>query len=225
MSGEFAVKKIGRGCERNPDGLFQPMIGSFDLHLRAEKKSPETIRTYLEGAQWFAAANLVPAGLSGWSDVKARHVQEWTVTVLGWYSDAYASNQFHVLQQFFKWHAIEDPASRAPTRSLASCRRRCATSSLPSSPRTSWPRSWLPARAADSRTAATTQSSRYSMTPGYGCLSWLVGGRRREPGEARGAVLPLSHLRRDESRLRRRGKPEFGAPSAARGSSPPHRGT
>jgi hypothetical protein len=46
------------------------------------------------------------------------------------------------------------------------------------------------------------------------------GGRRREPGEPRGGVLRLSHLRRDESRLGRRGEPEFGAPSAARGSSP-----
>jgi hypothetical protein len=52
MSGELAPKKIGRGCEHNLDaGPFQPMIGSFDLHLRAEKKSPKTIRTYLEAAQ------------------------------------------------------------------------------------------------------------------------------------------------------------------------------
>jgi integrase/recombinase XerD len=41
--------------------------------------------------------------------VKARHVQEWTVTLLGRYSDAYANNPFRALQQFFKWHATEDP--------------------------------------------------------------------------------------------------------------------
>jgi site-specific recombinase XerD len=110
MSGNIAPRKIGRGCERNLDaGPFQPMIGSFDLHLRAERKSPKTIRTYIEAAQWFAAAHLIPAGLSSWDDVKARHVQEWTVTLLGRYSDAYANNQFRALQQFFKWHATEDP--------------------------------------------------------------------------------------------------------------------
>jgi hypothetical protein len=50
MSGEIAPKKIGWGYERNLDaGPFQPMVSSFDLHLRAEKKSPKTIRTYLEG--------------------------------------------------------------------------------------------------------------------------------------------------------------------------------
>ena len=104
MSGETAPKapqKVGRGFERNLDaGPFQPMIGSFDLHLRAEKKSPKTIRTYLEAAQWFAAEYLAPLGLSDWSDVTARHVQEWTVTLLGRYSDAYANNQFRALQQF-----------------------------------------------------------------------------------------------------------------------------
>ena len=112
MSGTIAPdpKKIGRGYARNLDaGVFQPMIGSFDLHLQAEKKSPNTIRTYLDAAQWFAAERLIPAGYASWEDVKARDVQEWTVTLLGRYSDAYANNQFRALQQFFKWHATEDP--------------------------------------------------------------------------------------------------------------------
>jgi hypothetical protein len=43
MSGE-SPKKMGRGYERNLDaGQFQPMIDSWDLHLRAEKKSAKTI--------------------------------------------------------------------------------------------------------------------------------------------------------------------------------------
>jgi hypothetical protein len=62
MSGE-SPKKIGRSYKRNLDsGQFQPMIDSWDLHLRAEKKSAKTIRTYLEAAQWFAAEYLIPAG-------------------------------------------------------------------------------------------------------------------------------------------------------------------
>ena len=82
MSGEIAPKKTGRGYQRNMGaGPLQPMIGSFGLHLRAEKKSPKTIRTYLEAAQWFAAEHLIPAGIKFWADVTARHVQEWTVTL------------------------------------------------------------------------------------------------------------------------------------------------
>ena len=39
MSGE-SLKKIGRGYERNLDaGQFQPMIDSWDLHLRAERNA------------------------------------------------------------------------------------------------------------------------------------------------------------------------------------------
>ena len=110
MSGDIAPKKIGRGYTRNLEaGPFQLMIDSWDLHLRAERKSAKTVRTYLEGAQWFAAGYLIPAGLTSWDEAKARHVQEWIITLLGRYSDSYANNQFRALQQFFKWHATEDP--------------------------------------------------------------------------------------------------------------------
>jgi site-specific recombinase XerD len=106
---------VGRGFERNLNaGSLQPMIGSFELHLRAEKKSPRTIRTYIEAAQWFAAEYLIPNGIKFWSDVTARHIQEWTVTLLDRYSDSYANNQFRALQQFFKWHATEDPYEPRP---------------------------------------------------------------------------------------------------------------
>lgn len=58
MSGE-SPKKTGRGYARNLDaGQFQPMIDSWDLLLRAGKKSAKTNRTYLEAAQWFAAEYL-----------------------------------------------------------------------------------------------------------------------------------------------------------------------
>lgn len=109
MSGE-SPKKTGRGYARNlKAGQFQPMIDSWDLHLRAERKSAKTIRTYLEAAQWMAAEYLMPTGFTDWDQVEARHVQEWIITLLGRYSDCYANNQFRALQQFFKWHATEDP--------------------------------------------------------------------------------------------------------------------
>jgi integrase/recombinase XerD len=94
--------------------ILQPMISSFELHLRAEKKSPKTIRTYVEAAQWLAAEYLIPNGITDWADVKARHIQEWTVSLLDRYSDSYASNQFRALQQFFKWLATEDPDEPRP---------------------------------------------------------------------------------------------------------------
>jgi Phage integrase, N-terminal SAM-like domain len=106
---------VGRGFERNLEaGPLQPMLDSFELHLRAEKKSPKTIRTYIEAAQWLAAEYLIPNGIKFWADVRTRHVQEWTITLLDRYSDSYANNQFRALQQFFKWHATEDPDEPRP---------------------------------------------------------------------------------------------------------------
>jgi hypothetical protein len=62
LSGE-SPNKIGRSYKRNLDASrFQSMIDSWDLHLRAEGKSANTIRTYLESAPWFAAGYLIPAG-------------------------------------------------------------------------------------------------------------------------------------------------------------------
>lgn len=111
MTGE----KIGRGYRRNLDaGTFQPMIDSFDLNLRAERKAAKTVRTYTEAAQWLAAEQLLPAGLTDWSQVTARDIQQWIVTLIGRYSDQYANNQHRALQQFFKWYATEDPDNPCP---------------------------------------------------------------------------------------------------------------
>lgn len=90
-------------------GPFQPVINSFRLHLSAEGKSPKTIRTYVEAAQWFAAAHLLAhTGHTDWSDVTADDVRAWLVYLLDQYSDSYANNQYRALQQFFKWHADEE---------------------------------------------------------------------------------------------------------------------
>ena len=51
MSGDSTPKRIGCGCPRDLEvGRFQPMIDSWDLHLRAERRSAKTISTYLAAA-------------------------------------------------------------------------------------------------------------------------------------------------------------------------------
>jgi hypothetical protein len=82
---------------------------SYRLHLSAEGKSPKTVRTYVEAVQWFAAAQLVPAGGRGdWSAVTSEDVKLWLVRLLDRYSDSYANNQYRALQQFFKWYADDE---------------------------------------------------------------------------------------------------------------------
>ena len=98
-------------------GPFAPEIGSFRLHLAAEGKAPKTVRTYTEAVAWFAAAHLIPrTSCTRWEQVSGHDVQRWLVHLLTLYSDAYASNQFRALQQFFRWLAEEeqlpDPVAR-----------------------------------------------------------------------------------------------------------------
>ena len=98
-------------------GPFQPEIGSFRLHLAAEGKAAKTVRMYTEAMQWFAAAHLLPqTSRTRWEQVDKADIQRWLVWLLGRYSDAYASNQYRALQQFFKWWADEeglpDPMAR-----------------------------------------------------------------------------------------------------------------
>jgi site-specific recombinase XerC len=95
-------------------GVLQPMVGSFELHLRAEKKSPKTVRTYIEATQWLAAEYLVPAGVSDWSDVKARHVQEWTVTPAGPLLRRLRQQPVPRATAVLKWHATEDSDELRP---------------------------------------------------------------------------------------------------------------
>jgi site-specific recombinase XerC len=90
-------------------GALAAEIASFRLHLAAEGKAPKTIRLYTEAVSWFAAARLLgQAGKTGWEQADARDVQEWMARLLSRYSDAYASNQYRALQQFFKWLSAED---------------------------------------------------------------------------------------------------------------------
>lgn len=90
-------------------GAFQPAINSFTLHLNAEGKSPKTVRTYAEAAQWFAAEHLRRnTDHTDWDDVTADDVRAWTVWLLNTYSDSYANNQYRALQQFFKWWSTDE---------------------------------------------------------------------------------------------------------------------
>jgi site-specific recombinase XerD len=112
-----APQSASRWPKRLDAGGFQPEISSFRLQLAAEGKAAKTVRTYTEAVQWFAGAHLIPrTSCASWDHVSGRDIQRWIVHLLSRYSDAYASNQFRALQQFFRWLAEEeqlpDPMAR-----------------------------------------------------------------------------------------------------------------
>ena len=104
-----------RSRQRKPleAGVLQPEIGSFRLHLAAEGK----VRIYTAAVQWCTAAHLMPhTSRTRWEEVDRQDVQRWMVWLLGRYSDAYVSNQYRALRQFFRWWAegeqLPDPMVR-----------------------------------------------------------------------------------------------------------------
>jgi integrase/recombinase XerD len=104
-----APQRWSREPGRLDAGVFQAEIGSFRLYLAARRKSARTIRAYTDAAQWFAAAHLLgQTSREGWEQVDGQDVQQWVAWLLDHYSDAYASNQYRALQQFFRWLAAEE---------------------------------------------------------------------------------------------------------------------
>jgi integrase len=104
-----APQRCSGQSRRLDAGVFQAEIGSFGLYLAAAGKSARTIRAYTEAVQWFAAVHLLgQAGRDGWEQVDGHDIQQWVAWLLDRYSDAYASNQYRALQQFFRWLAAEE---------------------------------------------------------------------------------------------------------------------
>jgi len=98
-----APQRCSRQSRRLDAGVFQAEIGSFRLYLAAGGKSARTIRAYIEAVQWFAAAHLLGrTSRDGWEQVDGQDIQRWVAWLLEHYSDAYASNQYRALQQFFR---------------------------------------------------------------------------------------------------------------------------
>lgn len=98
-----------------PPGLTFP-IESFDLSLRAARKSANTRGVYL-GAAYKFALWMVNENVPDFASVRKGHIELY----LAWlaetprsngqlYAAGYVNNQYRALQQFFKWYAAEEDA-------------------------------------------------------------------------------------------------------------------
>jgi integrase/recombinase XerD len=98
-----------------PDARLMVMVRSFDLSLRADGKSPLTLRTYVDAtlklARWLTAHQL-----TDWHAIERPHLRAY----MAWfqehatrpdgkpYAKGYANNQYRAIQQFWKWWAEEE---------------------------------------------------------------------------------------------------------------------
>lgn len=117
---------------QDPDALpasFTAWISSFDLSLRAKRKSPKTRRTYTDAAVKLARW-LIDNGINDWTRVDKKTLERYMAWFLDsalrcgcsrrqqhpadkcdqpkQYEPGYVNNQYRSLQQFFKWYAAEE---------------------------------------------------------------------------------------------------------------------
>lgn len=96
------------------------LLPSFELHLRAEAKSPKTVRTYraavLQFVGWLQKAH---PGVMDWDAVTRDQLREWSVSTILRTSAGNASVHWRGLQQFLKWAELEDEIRANPMRNLS----------------------------------------------------------------------------------------------------------
>jgi site-specific recombinase XerD len=93
---------------------LESLIGSWRLHLNAERKAPKTVRTYLEAATQltqFLAEKGMPTNAA---DIHREHVESFIVHLIETNSPATALNRYSALQQLFKWLAEEGEIPESP---------------------------------------------------------------------------------------------------------------
>lgn len=82
---------------------IRKLTDSWELHLRASRKSPKTIEAYLEGANQLAAF-LTETGMpTSVEAIHREHVEAFISYLLEIRSPATANNRYRALQQFFRW--------------------------------------------------------------------------------------------------------------------------
>jgi site-specific recombinase XerD len=93
---------------------LESLIGSWRLHLNAERKAPKTVRTYLEAATQlneFLAEKGMPTNAA---DIHREHVESFIVHLIDTNSPATALNRYSALQQLFRWLAEEGEIPESP---------------------------------------------------------------------------------------------------------------
>lgn len=96
----------------------EALLGSWELHLRAERKAPRTIDTYM-----LAAAQLVDY-LSGRGmptqahAISREHIESWIVHLIDTRQPATANQRYRSIQQLFKWLAEEGEIPTSPMANM-----------------------------------------------------------------------------------------------------------
>lgn len=97
-----------------PPSELDTYAQSFALYLRAQNRSPATIKSYLSAVaqlDTFLAERGMPRSIRG---IRREHIESFVVDRLERHSPATAANRFRSLQQFFRWLVEEDEIEASP---------------------------------------------------------------------------------------------------------------
>lgn len=90
-----------------------PLLKSFELHLRAERKSPKTIRSYVDTARLLATFH----GGKPLLDLDDEDIKAFIADQLDRWKPATAAVRFRSLQQLYRW-AASDAEGLIPTNPM-----------------------------------------------------------------------------------------------------------
>lgn len=93
---------------------LRKLTSSWELHLRAARKSPKTVEAYLEGANQLAAFLLERGMPIDATAIHREHVEAFILYLLEVRSPATANNRYRALQQLFKWLEAEGEIPASP---------------------------------------------------------------------------------------------------------------
>lgn len=100
-------------------GHLDTLVASWVRHLRAENKSPMTIRNYVYSAERLIEFLQVTGMPIDASSTKREHVEAFIVDVLERSSPSTAATRYRGLQQFFRWLLEEGEISTSPMERMS----------------------------------------------------------------------------------------------------------
>jgi site-specific recombinase XerD len=97
---------------------YQMLVGEWTMSLRAQRKSPKTIRSYTDTAAQFHDFLVGSVQPTDVQSITRTHVEAYIVDVLERRSEATAATRYRCLQQFFRFLEENEEIERSPMATM-----------------------------------------------------------------------------------------------------------
>lgn len=97
-----------------PPGEWGLMARSWELALRADNKSANTIHAYIQAVRWLGEWAHEQSPIVAPADVKPLHIRAFIVDLVDRTSPGNAHTNYRALRTFFNWLVIEEEIDRTP---------------------------------------------------------------------------------------------------------------